>query len=123
MQHEQVAALFREWINQKPGLDPRDYIRDWRDENGRRAYRSDANCIARDRRRALQALYIFEALPFDEAALNEALRYSFMGRLSLKDNRLHYCTGQYWPTEYRIAAAVVLENYNNAVRRQQQEVA
>lgn len=30
--------------------------------------------------------------------------------------RFDYTTGQYWPTEYRIAAAVVLEEYNEEVR-------
>ena len=33
-----------------------------------------------------------------------------------KNGRLEYCTGQYYPTEYRAATAAVLECYNHAVR-------
>ncbi len=35
-----IDTLYQ-WINKRPGLDPRDYIRDWNDHDGRAAYRSE----------------------------------------------------------------------------------
>jgi hypothetical protein len=47
----------------------------------------------------------------------EALRGAFSGRLEWHpDGYFDYCTGQYYPTEYRSAAAAVLEHYVELVR-------
>jgi hypothetical protein len=36
-------------------------------------------------------------------------KHAFSGRLSIDENgEIDYCTGQYWPTEYRRAACAVL---------------
>jgi hypothetical protein len=95
--------LCRAFIAKRPGLDPRDYIRDWRDADGLANYRAES-------RRITQQLNDARAL----------LRYCALNRLSLNDqlnngDRLHfnangeleYHVGQYWPTEYRAAVARV----------------
>lgn len=114
MTHEQVTALFEAWIKQRPGLDPRDYGGGL---DGWRAYRNEANQIARDRQRALTALDEFARHPYRESLLLHTLTRVYCGRLSLnlETGKFEYCTGQYWPTEYRIVAAVVLEYYNRTV--------
>ena len=108
-----VFAAFAAFINQRPGLDFADYgdVRAWRNESAQ---------IGRDKKRASAALYSAELLPWDAVAMKEAFS-AFSGRLTpviREDGKLalDYCTGQYWPTEYRKAAATVLERYVEAMR-------
>lgn len=115
-----VFDAFRVFINQRPGLDPRNYFSDYRDKDGRRDYQNEARRIQRDGKRARQALALASAYPFDSQAMIDATG-AYSGRLQLVTNdnggiAIDYTTGQYWPTEYRIAAAVVLERYIEAVR-------
>jgi hypothetical protein len=118
-----VFDVFRKFINQRPGLDPRNYISDWRDKEGRRAYQSEARRIQNDGAKARQALELASAYPFNAQALLDATR-AYSGRLQIvaKDSEaayaiaIDYCTGQYWPTEYRAAAAAVLERYCEEIR-------
>lgn len=54
--------------------------------------------------------------------LRQALKSGFAGRLEIvedsKTSRLSYCTGQYFPTEYRAAACAVLASAIwNQIRR------
>ncbi len=97
----ELCQALRVWINQRPGLDPRNY-----DASG---YRSDVRMITRQRADALQLLRAVE-LRDSIAAENilEALPRAFMGRLEWKAGKLEYCAGQYWCTEYRAAACAVL---------------
>ena len=114
-----IFAAFRVFIGQRPGLDPRNYFSDWRDKEGRKAYNSEARRIQNDGKRARQALALASAYPFDAQAMIDATS-AYSGRLQLEVKgdsvAIDYTTGQYWPTEYRIAAAVVLERYAEAVR-------
>lgn len=115
-----VFTAFEKFINQRPGLDPRNYFNDWRDQNDRRAYNSEARRIQADGKRARAALKLAQAYPFNPEALLDATQ-TYSGRLQIvaeDDKRLtiDYTTGQYWPTEYRVAAAVVLERYCETVR-------
>ncbi len=114
-----IFEAFRQFINQRPSLDPCNYFSDYRDKEGRRAYRQESRRIQADGRRARAALALASAYPFDGAALLDACR-AYSGRLSIvtRENGLglDYCTGQYWPTEYRTAAAVVLERYAETIR-------
>jgi hypothetical protein len=109
----QVLAAFASFINQRPGLDFADY-------GNVSAWRQDSAQITRDRKRALAALHVAEIAPWDAMAMKAAFG-AFSGRLTpviREDGKLglDYCTGQYWPTEYRKAAANVLEQYAQAVR-------
>lgn len=109
-----IAAL-TQWINKRPGLDPRDYIRDWSDRDGRATYFSEARSITKDLHQARALLRYVELRPSITAEdILKASRDSFSGRLTiepLNDGEgfsLNYCVGQYWPTEYRRAVCAVL---------------
>ena len=101
-----IAAL-RAFIAQRPGLDPCNYG----DASG---YRSESRSITQDRRHAETILANIEwrdSLTADN--IIDASKHAFSGRLTIKEPepgkfRLNYCTGQYFPTEYRKAAAAVL---------------
>ena len=49
MSKENLLQTLHQWIDQKPGLDPRNYIRDWQDKDGIRAYKSEARSITAER--------------------------------------------------------------------------
>lgn len=91
----------------RPGLDPRDYARDWRDTEGRKAYAAEVRSITKDLHHARALLTAVRLSGITEAQLIEAFR-AFGGRLSWDGQRLDYCTGQYYPTEYRRAVCAVL---------------
>lgn len=110
-----ILALLESWVTQRPGLDPRDYISGWNDTNGRSAYRSDSRRITQQRNDALAMLrYISLRESITADMLKAAIPRAFSGRLKLENVagtyplKLSYCTGQYWPTEYRAAACAVL---------------
>lgn len=118
---DMIINALRDWIKQRPGLEFANY-------GDVSAYRSEMRSITRDRHDAetlLLAVSHANALTAD--ALEAAFRGAFSGRLSVvwgrkgangkfercdraDADRLHlnYCTGQYWPTEYRRAACAVL---------------
>jgi hypothetical protein len=122
----EVFEVFRRFINQRAGLDPRNYFSDWRDKDGHRAYRAEARSIQADgkrARRALETALLFPFTPENAAALIDAT-HAFSGRLQIvfessKGIAIDYCTGQYWPTEYRKAAATVLKRYVEDIRPKQ----
>jgi hypothetical protein len=111
-----IFTAFEKWINQRPGLETGNYFQTWRDTDGRRAYNSEVRSITAQRKRALAALYTAQRYPFNPEAMQNALSSAFAGRLSWTGTEFDYTTGQYWPTEYRAAAASVLEAYAEAVR-------
>lgn len=106
-ERDQILAVLRAFINSRPGLDPRNY-------GDVSTYRAESRAITKDRDHALTLLqYVTWNRSIDAAALRAAFRDAFGGRLSLDTDakgrmRLHYCTGQYYPTEYRRAACAVL---------------
>lgn len=96
-----TIALLAAWIGQRPGLDRNNYERGG-------GYQSEARRIARDGREARTLLKAIEWRGISGADLRDASERAFSGRLELKPDRIDYCTGQYWPTEYRAAACAVL---------------
>lgn len=125
-----VAAVFtaiETWIKQRPGLDPANYglhpeqlrysgPRERQDAF--RAYRAEIREIGKDRTRAMKALdEARNLLPARPELLAESFYRAFSGRLTWDGTKLNYTTGQYWPTEYRKAAASVLEQYTAAWRQ------
>lgn len=106
-----ILTALRAWINQRPGLEFGNY-------GEVSAYRSELRSITKDRAHALkllQAVELRDSITADD--LIAAFSRAYSGRLSISEatNRkgehaakLDYCTGQYWPTEYRKAAAAVL---------------
>jgi hypothetical protein len=134
-----IFAAFKAFINQRPGLEPRNYYdpadltngrrQTYRD--GRRAYASEARRIQKDGTAARKALTLAQEYPFDAVAMLDSFR-AFSGRLqpmrrwkmpyiegsetNTYQMALAYTTGQYFPTEYRAAALAVLTAYIQAVR-------
>lgn len=105
-QKNDIIAALRRFIAQRPGLEPANYIGDWRDVEGRRMYRAESRQITRDRHDAEALLRYVELSGVDSMMLSSCLPSS--GRLTWNGARLDYCTGQYFPTEYRVAAARAL---------------
>jgi hypothetical protein len=97
-----ILAALHTFIRQRPGLD-------WRNYRDRQAYRGEVRDITRDLKHAETLLRKIElAHSITGRDLLQAAKYSG-GRLSLTETpdgvRVDYCTGQYWPTEYRRAVA------------------
>jgi len=124
-----VFETLRKWINKRPGLDKADYgIAPGQEPNrvrwyeGFHAWQQEMRSISADGTRARKALReAMGLLPANPAILADSFR-AFSGRLEWKGDHLSYCTGQYFPTEYRKAAAAVLETYIAAWKQAQNEV-
>lgn len=97
-----IAALYT-WIKQRPGLEYANY-------GDLTSYRTEHSHIARNKRDAeilLARVAIADTITADDLVM--ASKSAFCGRLSFNDDAsIDYCTGQYWPTEYRTAVCVVL---------------
>jgi hypothetical protein len=115
MNKSKLIESLHHWINQRPGLEPANYIRGWDDTAGRSAYRSESRRITQDLNDARYLLdYVAIRDSITAEQILDAAKHSFSGRLSIEPDgngfRVDYCTGQYWPTEYRRAAAAVLKS-------------
>jgi hypothetical protein len=106
--HDRTVAALTAFINQRPGLEPGNYIRDWRDEAGRRAYRADARSITRSLSDARQLVTQVQWREFTAGQWARAFEGAYSGRLTWDGSTLDYCIGQHRPTEYRSAACAVL---------------
>ena len=102
-----LLDAFRAFICQRPGLEPGNYFSDWRDIEGRRAYRQESREITADRTAALDLL---AAVTRAEGITPDAMLTELHHRLTWDAERgtLDYCTGQYFCTEYRRAACAAL---------------
>jgi len=114
---ESVCNALATWIRQRPGLEFGNY-------GSVASYQAELRSIARDKRDAetlLAAVRWRESITGQD--IIEAARHAYSGRMTIVANRVEYpnqtpdygysvridyCTGQYWPTEYRRAAAAVL---------------
>lgn len=113
---EELLTLMREWINQRPGLDPANYGFPAYDRESwlkaRRSYNQESRKITNQRKDALTLLRAVElSSGLTAGDILTAFR-AFSGRLQVfesdKGFYLDYCTGQDFPTEYRAAACAVL---------------
>lgn len=104
---DQILSALESFASQRPGIEPGNYG-DWQ------SYRSESRSVTRDLHDA-HAL-IGACCRYPSLVTEEILRESFRaysGRLKLSDCEngsvsLDYCTGQYFPTEYRKAVCSVL---------------
>ena len=115
MSKQNLLDAISTFAAQRPGLDPRDYIRDWRDADGRANYRRESRRITRDLHHARALLgYVARRDSITAADIIEASKRAFSGRLEIEQTtegyKVNYCTGQYFPTEYRRAVGVSLAN-------------
>jgi len=116
-----INALYT-FAHKRPGLEYRNYVSDWRDYLGRKAYAAESRSITKDLREARVLLRKVELSGISAEQLIDAARHNFSGRLSINQNDkgeviIDYCTGQYWPTEYRRAVCAVLAGALWAYRR------
>jgi hypothetical protein len=99
-----TTEKFIKFANQKPGLDFNDY-------GDRKIYFAEMREITKDLHdfRELLNLALIRLGSNLEEKLTEYLSKS-SGRLTLENGKLQYCTGQYFPTEYRPAVNQVLKS-------------
>jgi hypothetical protein len=104
---DQVIDALHAWIAQRPGLDFANY-------GSVPAYRSEMRSITRDLHHARELLTAVSQRGITAADLVHAAQHSYSGRLNISIDgdtvSIDYCTGQYWPTEYRRAACAVLSS-------------
>lgn len=107
---ELILTLLDHWIRQRPGLEYGNY-------GDPVAYRAEIRGIGKDLQHARTLLRAVELSGISADELIAAFPRAYSGRLSLVERKmkdgstgwaLDYCTGQYWPTEYRRAACAVL---------------
>ena len=106
---ETLVFLFEDWLKSRPGLDWRDY---GGGRDGYAAYRAESRRITQQKNDGLRILAWLERSAITAEEIIEGFR-AFSGRLELchDDKRgfyFSYCTGQYYPTEYRAAACAVM---------------
>ena len=111
---ENILNTLDGFVNQRPGVDPRDYGGGM---DGWRAYRRESASITKDLHdyRAIRGQIAWRDSITADAILKASV-HAFSGRLAIKekDNKskgfvaISYCAGQYMPTEYRKAACAVL---------------
>ena len=113
---EQIIGLLWNFINERPGLDFRDY-------GDAKLYRAEIRAIARDLKHARELL---NAVERSGVITGEWLYESLSngGRLSLRHNNksgaleLTFCACQYEPTEYRKGVCGLLASCLWAAERQ-----
>lgn len=97
----ELLSLLSAFINQRPGLEYANYG----DPTSYRAESRSITADGHDARTLLAAVSWRASITADD--IRKALQGS--GRLTLSDSgRLEYCTGQYFPTEYRPAVCRLL---------------
>ena len=110
-----IAALYK-LAGSRPGLEYANY-------DDPVAYRSESRTITRDLHDARTLLRACELSSLGEDCLLAGFR-AYSGRLSCKLQggtvRLDYCTGQYYPTEYRravcaVAASALWDHYRDDI--------
>lgn len=101
----QLIQALQSWVAQRPGLEFGNYG-DWP------AYRAEMRSIGKDLQHA-RALINYVAW-HDSITAEMILDAAKSGRLSIKLEgdkvQIDYCTGQYWPTEYRPAVCRLLSS-------------
>lgn len=106
---ENVLQWLCQFVDQRPGIEFVNYADGTRE--GVRMYRREAAEVTRDRTDFYNLLSVCQRR-LDRDKLNEAIYNELKntsGRLRINENDLlEYCTGQYFPTEYRPAACRVL---------------
>jgi hypothetical protein len=106
MNKQNMLDALRAFVNQRSGMDGRNY-------NSRESFLSDYRPLLRNgrtARRLIREVELRESITSKD--LKAGSRHAFSGRIEFKENgngvRIEYCTGQYFPTEYRAAACSLL---------------
>lgn len=109
-----TVEKIEKFVNQRSGIVFRDYAENGRDIEGIKAFNSDYRQIINDRQDFYSILNL-AIRRLTETKLNEMLTEVLTtrdGRLTMnkETGKLNYCEGQYFPTEYRKAAARIVAN-------------
>lgn len=109
-----TLRLIASYAAQNPGLEYGNYSSGWNDRAGRAAYFAESRQITKDLHRVRDAMRDAWYSGVTDDDVVQASQSAFSGRLTIKPREaggfsIDYCTGQYWPTEYRKACAAVLE--------------
>ena len=97
-ERDRILAALESFARQRPGLEYGNY-------GDPVAYRAESRAITRDLHHVYTLLRRVQLAP---SITSENLKEAFSGRLSWDGQRLDYCTGQYFATEYRRAVCAVL---------------
>jgi collagenase-like PrtC family protease len=108
-----ALEALRKFAHQRPGLDIRNYFQDMRDVNGIAAYRQEVRDISAQLKRFTKIYREALAYGVTDADLNLEDKSD---RLTWTGTEWDYTTGQYFPTEYRNAAANKLERAVKAAK-------
>ncbi len=101
-----IIAELSNFVTSRPGFDPRNYG-SWSD------YQSDARRSQRDRR---DAETLLRAVAWSNITADELIEAARGSRITIRTDipgelaRIDYCTGQYYPTEYRAAVCRLLSS-------------
>jgi hypothetical protein len=102
---ESILAALHKFVAQRPGLEFGNY-------GDCASYRAELRGITRDCTEARRLLRYVERSSMTAEQIIDASKHAFSGRLTITPTdtgySLSYCTGQYWPTEYRSAVCAVL---------------
>ena len=104
---QQIIAALYTFISQRPGLEYGNYGEPV-------SYRAEVRAIGKDLTQARQLLrYVELRASITAEDIIEASKRAYSGRLTIVERddgavAIDYCTGQYFPTEYRKAACAVL---------------
>lgn len=105
---------------QRPGLEFGNYCSGWQDARGRAAYFAESRRISRELARVREALHDAYYAGATDADVMQACDRAFSGRLQVSaSGTVGYCTGQYWPTEYRAACVAALREAGRVALRRQ----
>ena len=100
-EREDILAALHTFILQRPRLEYGNY-------GDRKAYQAEVRTITKQLHDARQLLVlVYRRSSITAENIKEGFG-AYSGRLSWDGVRLDYCTGQYWPTEYRAAVCAVL---------------
>ena len=108
----EILNTLAKFAAKRPQLEAANYISDYRDSEGRAAYRAEVRSITRDLHHARAIIRRVELSGITAAEIITASREAFSGRLTITVTndgivKIDYCVGQYFPTEYRKAVAAV----------------
>jgi hypothetical protein len=100
-ERERILHCLSAFIRQRPGLEYGNYCNPT-------SYNAEMRSITRELHHARELLAAVSwRTSIDVDALKKAFG-AYSGRLTWDGQQLDYCTGQYWPTEYRRAVCAVL---------------
>jgi hypothetical protein len=115
-----MLAQLAQYAAQRPGLDPADYGAHPRQKPTSEAlqfFRRDYRAITRQLMQVRKAISRAHAANVTDADLIEASKGD---RLTVTPKGISYTTGQFFPIEYRLAVARVIERAARAAEERQQ---